>query len=298
MGGWVQSGGGFLSTPATRAAGGGYTVGQVYSSLTGGSSSDLSAAQIMRRADLAKKAAADAAAKAAAEKARIAAVCLKQKPSMIPHFFADHGITPTPEHDWTCKNGEWIWSMTAAEKAQFLEVEKRLDEAPYTPTPTEKIPAQIQCQRGEWYNINALQRCDAGYEKKFDFGRKMYYCECAVGGAAREAPTSPTKPPVDVTTPAGEITTPAGEICPHGNRYSPEGFDKCVAGYHEVWEGWFPSRRRYCDCDKAPPGEEGNGDGFFGDIFGEGEGAGKIGNVALLVVGGAVVVALLGLFKK
>ena len=251
----MRSGSGYVTTPATRrearAAGtfgdSATTAARLVQAVR--STAGLTAAQIMASADIAREKAAyeakrkaAAAAKIAAEEARIAAVCLKEKPSMIPHFFTDHGITPTPGHDWVCKNGEWIWSMTPAEKAQFIEVEKRLDEAPY--------------------------------------GRP---------GSAdiTEITTTPPKVPAH------------GEICPHGSRYSPKGFDKCVTGYHEVWEGWFPTRNRYCDCDKAPPEEEGNGEGegFFGIDLDKITGGG-VASIVLFVVGGAIVVALLGMFKK
>ena len=105
----------------------------------------------------------------------------------------------------------------------------------------------------------------------------------AESDAAPYTPTPPYQPP---TTPP---TTPPTRKCSRGNRYTPAGFEKCDAGYHETWEGWFPTRRRYCDCDFASSEE---GDGFFGvDID-------KITGLAPLVIGGAIVVALLGLFKK
>ena len=151
-----------------------------------------------------------------------------------------------------------------------------------------KIPAQIQCQRGEKYNINFYQRCDAAYTKKFDFGRNMYYCECAVAETAREGLTPSITPPPTIPPP----TIPGG--CPRGNRYAPIRFEDCDAGYHPVWEGWFPLLHRYCDCDVAPSGED--EEKGVKDILGA-LAKGEI-NINSIILAAAVVILIISLIKR
>ena len=259
--GFVRSGSGYVTTPATRAAA--RAAGTFGAETYAGS--EAAAAELTKILTTPQRSSGglsggvdvDAAARFRAEsdakRRRVAAAKAAQqkcgaKPTTPPRYFADHNITPTPGHDWICRVDGWVWTMDAAEKVQVDKAIAESDAAPFTN--------------------------GAGVAPG--------------SGSVTEITTMPPKVPAQ------------GEICPHGSRYSPKGFDKCVVGYHEVWEGWFPTRRRYCDCDKAPPGEEENGEGgeegFFGDIFGEG--AGKISGVVLLVVGGAIVVALLGMFKR
>ena len=85
-----------------------------------------------------------------------------------------------------------------------------------------------------------------------------------------------------------------GTACPKGNRYAPTGFEKCFAGYHEVWEGWFPTRNRYCDCDVTPPApEDKKGVKDVLDALTKGE-----ININSIILAAAVVMLIISLIKR
>lgn len=73
--------------------------------------------------------------------------------------------------------------------------------------------------------------------------------------------------------------------------------NECVCVNSEAGQAIIKTESEPKPTDLPGNGEE-EGEGFFGGFLGEGEDTGKLGGIVLLVVGGAIVVALLGLFKK
>lgn len=47
--------------------------------------------------------------------------CKEEKPKEIPYFLRSRGITPSPESDWVCEYGCWVWHMTPQESDEWNE---------------------------------------------------------------------------------------------------------------------------------------------------------------------------------
>ena len=256
--GFVASGGGFVSTPATRAAalaagtygatgyvGAQQTAARLSSALSGGVIAEKAAAaqaasnRLRERVVAAKRVGLSLAEYEARQKCGV-------KPTTPPRYFADHNITPTPGHDWICRVDGWIWTMDAAEKVQVERAERESDIAPYTPTP-KYIP---------------------------------------------KTPTTPTAPTITAECPKGLFYDAKWYLqCTKGYiEYSLKGHNKCICSA-KMAEAKAQLDSLYI---KEEGNDEENGDGerFFGIDLG------KITDFAPLIVGGVIVVALLGLFKK
>lgn len=54
--------------------------------------------------------------------------CTEKKPEEIPYFYQVRGIKASPENDWRCVDGVWIWTMSGAEKAQEPEASREFED--------------------------------------------------------------------------------------------------------------------------------------------------------------------------
>ena len=153
------------------------------------------------------------------------------------------------------------------------------------------VAVSTPCARGAWYNISFLQGCDPGYVKKFDFGRKMYYCECVS--------TPPTTPPAEPTPPT------AG--CPEGLFYDATWYQACKEGYVEyslkghnkcVCSAKMAEAKAQLDALYVKENGYGDGDGDGDGIFAGFEGIGNVTKYIPVLIIGAIVVAAIGMFKK
>ena len=273
--GFVRSGSGYVTTPATRAAaraagtygatgysGAVQTASQLYDRLmSGGGSAGLTAGQIMAIREQRENAAKEEMAKATA------------------------AIVGTR------KRGSGL-KVTQAEATQ------RAEESAARADETAKLRAAATA---------AKQAKDAAETERL---RKLNDIE-----APRRA---------DITTPAADITTAPKEpaVCPRGIRYTKlTRWSACDTGYVSTKGSgltilgqsiypYMPGIECVCVTSEAgqaiiksesepkPTDLPGNGEGFFGGFLGEGVDTGKLGRIVPLVVGGAIVIALLGLFKK
>lgn len=136
-------------------------------------------------------------------------------------------------------------------------------------TPMMSSQGDAYCPRGDQYNIHFYQSCDPGYEKRFEWSLKFYYCQCV------ETPPTPTPTPRPTPTPTPRPTptptprptptptprptptpmprptpTPPPSLCPRGDRYNIHFYQSCDPGYTKKWD---PADFYYCQCDAALP---------------------------------------------
>ena len=224
--GFVRSGSGFVSTPATRRAARmtGTFGGEGYAGAAQTAAQILCIQRIEARKEAEARAAAEATARVAREaEAAAAAPCPEGN-----EFKATYPNLTCPIGYWQDIRSDGLWCVCGMWKSRV-------------PTPPPEAPPEAPPEE------NCLAKCAPLA------GIPIAHAACITLCEARTPPTPPTTPPP--TPPPTPPTTPGK--CTRGNRYTPDGLAPCDSGYHEVWEGWFPSRNRYCICDFAPPEEEG-----------------------------------------